>query len=514
MRGFHGAWVGFFIAFVGWFCYAPLMTTIRDHIDIEKGDIGTAGIVSVGSTIFTRFAVGPAIDKWGPRRCMAGLLFYGAPFVAMAGLFTQGPKTLILFRAAIGAAGATFVPCQAWTSLLFAPRIVGTANAFSAGWGNLGGGVTQIFMPAVMAMFIAFGIPESTAWRVSFLVPAALFAIIGFFIWNYTDDCPQGKFEVPENKARILAARAKVAEGESGPSLWVNHNVWLLFIQYGCCFGVELVVNNVMSIYLYDYFCVDGTEASMCDMKFIGEKPAVSFSNTTINGAVVEWCKADKDSECAGERALSKTMASTIAALFGLANLFARGMGGMISDSLFRKMGFRGRMWAQMICLFGVGIMCMLFSTVKNNVPLAIVILIGFSAFVQATEGTSYGMVPFLKPSQVGVAAGIVGAGGNTGAVVWSTMFKQIDHWPDVFFLIGLVAACSGLLSFVMEIHGARITPGFSKDDHLDDPRTAVDGVAGGPPSLSQSSGATPEVKPIAGGELTEVSIGAGVASA
>ena len=47
-------------------------------------------------------------------------------------------------RAAIGVVGGAFVPCQAWTSLLFAPRIVGTANAFSAGWGNLGGGVTQV----------------------------------------------------------------------------------------------------------------------------------------------------------------------------------------------------------------------------------------------------------------------------------------------------------------------------------------------------------------------------------
>ena len=80
--------MGFFIAFLGWFAYAPLMTTIRDYVDITKGDIGTAGIVSVGSTIFTRFAVGPAIDRWGPRRCMVRCQ---APLILLAPADSASP---------------------------------------------------------------------------------------------------------------------------------------------------------------------------------------------------------------------------------------------------------------------------------------------------------------------------------------------------------------------------------------------------------------------------------------
>jgi NNP family nitrate/nitrite transporter-like MFS transporter len=183
--------------------------------------------------------------------------------------------------------------------------------------------------------------------------------------------------------------------------------------------------------------------------------------------------------------------------------LFARGFGGFISDKLYRKMGFRGRIWAQMICLFGIAIACCCFSSVKNDIPLAIVLIIVFSMFVQATEGTTYGMVPFLKPSQTGVAAGIVGAGGNAGAVVWSTMFKSIDHWPDVFFMMGIAIAFSGLICVILEVHGARITPGFSKDDNLDEWKVAITGVhgsakilggvvTGSPPSLTAHSGHTP----------------------
>merc|ERR1712014_83336 len=52
----------------------------------------------------------------------------------------------ILIRMMIGCAGATFVTNQFWCSLMFAPNVVGTANATAAGWGNLGGGVTQIFI--------------------------------------------------------------------------------------------------------------------------------------------------------------------------------------------------------------------------------------------------------------------------------------------------------------------------------------------------------------------------------
>ena len=73
-------------------------------------------------------------------------------------------------------AGATFVTNQFWCSLMFSPNVVGTANATAAGWGNLGGGVTQIFMISVLFNpMVSSGMPANTAWRVAMIVPAVLF---------------------------------------------------------------------------------------------------------------------------------------------------------------------------------------------------------------------------------------------------------------------------------------------------------------------------------------------------
>src|SRR3546814_7337099 len=46
-------------------------------------------------------------------------------------------------RLMIGVIGASFVITQYHTSVMFAPNVVGTANAATAGWGNAGGGVAD-----------------------------------------------------------------------------------------------------------------------------------------------------------------------------------------------------------------------------------------------------------------------------------------------------------------------------------------------------------------------------------
>merc|ERR1712241_603028 len=112
--------------------------------------------------------------------------------------------------------------------------------------------------------------------------------------------------------------------------------------------------------------------------------------------------------------------ASVLAGCFGLMNLFARSVGGIVSDILFSKFGFPGRIWAQFLGLFFEGIFLLGFGFVDNSQPgyVALIVLLFFSIFVQMSEGTSYGIVPFMNPKQLACTSALVGAGGNLGAVI------------------------------------------------------------------------------------------------
>ncbi|CAN0524511.1 unnamed protein product, partial [Ectocarpus sp. 12 AP-2014] len=140
MRAFHFAWFGFFMAFVSWFAFAPLMKEIKADLGMTKNEVYNANISSVSSTILSRFIVGPLCDTFGARITSSTLLLMGCIPTFFAGLVNSATDVAVI-RFFIGVMGATFVCTQYWTSQVFAKEFVGTANATSAGWGNLGGGV-------------------------------------------------------------------------------------------------------------------------------------------------------------------------------------------------------------------------------------------------------------------------------------------------------------------------------------------------------------------------------------
>nr|WP_243665034.1 MFS transporter [Rhodothermus marinus] len=169
MRAFHMAWFAFFVCFFAWFGIAPLMKVVREELALTPAQVGNTIIASVAVTVLARMLIGRLCDRFGPRRTYAGLLVLGSLPVMAIGL-ANSYEAFLLFRLAIGVIGASFVITQYHTSLMFAPNIVGTANATTAGWGNLGGGVTQMVMPLVFAGFVGLGFTEAVSWRLAMLV--------------------------------------------------------------------------------------------------------------------------------------------------------------------------------------------------------------------------------------------------------------------------------------------------------------------------------------------------------
>jgi NNP family nitrate/nitrite transporter-like MFS transporter len=83
----------------------------------------------------------------------------------------------------------------------------------------------------------------------------------------------------------------------------------------------------------------------------------------------------------------------------------------------------RGRILVQATLLILEGA-CILVFAEMGNLPASVVMLTIFSIFVQGAEGSTYGIVPYVNRASPGAVAGIVGAGGPTGAVCFGLIFR------------------------------------------------------------------------------------------
>ena len=404
MRTFHLTWFAFFLAFFGWFGIAPLMAIVRDDLGLTKTQVGNTIIASVAITIVARLAIGWLCGRIGPRLAYSGLLVLGSIPVMSIGL-AQSYETFLLFRLAIGVIGGSFVITQYHTSVMFAPNVVGTANATTAGWGNMGGGVTQMAMPLVLAGVLMFGVGETVGWRVAMVVPGVALLLVGVAYYFFTQDSPEGNYSQLRAEGRMPSAAAT-----SGTFLEAiaDYRVWALFVIYGACFGVELTINNIAALYFHDRF------------------------------------------------ELSVATAGLIAGLFGLMNIFARTMGGMLGDKAGIRAGLKGRVFSLGVVLLLEGFALLLFSQMATLL-LAVGAMIVFSLFVQMSEGATFSVVPFINRRALGSVAGIVGAGGNAGAVAFGFLFRMESlDTQGALAIVGLFVLAASALVFLVRFSPAR----------------------------------------------------------
>jgi NNP family nitrate/nitrite transporter-like MFS transporter len=407
MRAFHVTWLTFFLCFFGWFGIAPLMAVIREELALTKAQIGNIIIASVSITIIARLFIGWLCDKVGPRVAYAALLGLGSLPVMGIGL-SNSYESFLLFRLAIGVIGASFVITQYHTSVMFAPNVVGTANAMAAGWGNLGGGVTQMVMPLVFAGFVGLGYTGAQAWRYSMVIPGVALLVMAFVYYFFTQDTPEGNLSDLRKTNPLYRAKAK----EAGGSFWSacrNPRVWGLFLAYGASFGVEITIDNIAAMYFIDNFNLGIQEAGL------------------------------------------------IAGLFGLMNLFARALGGIFGDKAGNRFGLSGRIVILFAFLLLEGLGIMLFSQM-TYLPLAIAAMLLFALFVKMSNGATYSVVPFIHDKGLGAVSGIVGAGGNLGAVLAGFLFKSeaITYREGLLYLGVAVAVASVISLFLLKPSASR----------------------------------------------------------
>lgn len=405
MRTFHLTWMAFFLCFFGWFGLAPLMTVVKTDLGLTKGQIGNIIIASVAATVIARIAVGKLCDSWGPRKTYTALLGICSIPVMTVGL-VHSYEGFLLFRLAIGVIGASFVVTQYHTSVMFDKKIVGTANAVAGGWGNLGGGVTNMVMPLIFAAFIGAGYLPESAWRLAMIVPGVALLIFAFIYYFFTKDTPSGNFdELPESvQNSTVKVKGTMTMAMKDP------RTWALFLAYGACFGIEITFDNIAALYFFENF------------------------DTTL------------------------AIAGILAGTFGFMNLFARALGGIVADKIGVKYGMsgKGRLLALLLAMEGIGIA--LFAQ-SSTLTIAVISMLCFAMFLKMANGVTYAIVPFVNQKAIGSVSGIVGAGGNVGAVLAGFLFKSSSiTYSQAFVYLGVAIACVAAVVALVNFDKMRTT--------------------------------------------------------
>ncbi|KAL0584887.1 hypothetical protein ABG067_005331 [Albugo candida] len=417
MRLFHTSWFSALFGFLGWYSIPPLMPVIRNTLALTDTQVLNSDIASTASTIITRIAVGPLLDKYGPRDVQSVLLWLGAIPIASAAFVTSATG-LTIVRFFIGFIGCIFVSNQYWTTISFARNVVGTANAIVAGFSVAGIGLAFLILPYVnIALESSSSISEDLAWRLTIALPALFLVIMGFLTRYGSDSSPLGNWKsYLEAKQKESQGHPKIGLLQAYKICLSDSNTLILIAHYAMCFGCELQLNNMGALYFYEEFLHPSCPQDI-----------------RVND--VESCHR-----------LSKTQAATIASLFGLMNLFSRGGGGLLSDKVNSRFGMKGRLWIQAALILSQSCFVLLLSR-TSSLGICILLYILVAIFAQATGGSTYSIVPYLSDAFTGVVAGLIGAGGNLGGVIFGFLFRSVQDRQTGLLYMSFIIAVSSILT-------------------------------------------------------------------
>ena len=132
---------------------------------------------------------------------------------------------------------------------------------------------------------------------------------------------------------------------------------------------------------------------------------------------------------------LPKITAALLAGVYPFINLFARPGGGYLSDKYGRKLTL-------IVTFSGVTLSFLALGNVDKSWSIYLVVLLTIfgGIFSKAGSGAVFAMVPLIQRRLTGQIAGMAGAFGNVGAVIFLTANSLVDY-DEFFMLIGMVSA-------------------------------------------------------------------------
>ena len=506
IRTLHYTWIAFFMTFYVWFNLAPLATTMLDDIGwLTPEHIKILLIANVALTIPARIIVGALIDRFGARIVFSSLMVLMAiPAVAfaMGDTFMQ----LLIARLVLSSVGAGFVVGIKMIAQWFTPKYMGRAEGFYAGWGNFGSAFAAMTLPWFAITFLGdwLGVGDS-GWRWAMAINGIVMGIYGVMYYFLVRDVPAGDklqktkktepmmvssygdlvqyliWSIPLMGAlAILAWRIGNVEIDGSPVL----SSTVLYIIYAVLF-LFYVVHAFKTLQInLPYLKAGVPEDEKYHWGSVAALNATYFANFGAELAVVSMLPAFFQltfsglTNSDGGTLVTATVAGFVAASFAFVNLVARPAGGYISD----KMTNRKR--TMLIYMGGIVIGFFLMANIgtwtgntvdglREVVPMfdgiwwlviAVVITVFASVFVQGAEGATFAIIPMVNKRMTGQIAGMAGAYGNVGAVIYLVLFSLVDSRTFFFILAGGALVAFVITLFMLQEPKGAFSEEFSRD--------------------------------------------------
>lgn len=477
-RILHLTWFAFFLSFVVWFNFAPFANTIAEQLGLTPAQKKTIGLCNVALTVPARVFIGMALDRWGPRRVYGTILLFAViPNTVFA--FAQSFEAMVFSRLALSVVGAGFVVGIRMVSEWFPPREVGTAEGVYGGWGNFGSAAAAFTLPVVAGI-----VGGDDGWRWAMFTVGVVAAVYGLCYLRLVQDTPDGvEYARPRRQGALEVTSRRSVFGLAALTVPINAVLALIawriwredVISDGVFVGVLAAVMVLLIVQEITVFRVnapalanDYPEEDQYPFRSVAVLCLAYFATFGSELAVVTMLPGF----FADTWGLGPATAGVAASGFAFMNLVSRPAGGILSDVL----GSRRRTLGALL----VGLLAgyLLLATLGPAWPwvLAIAACMFCSFFVQSGEGAVYAIVPLVKKRVSGQVAGLAGASGNVGAVVFLTANILVS--TRVFFLMIAGAAVVAIIanrwlvepanSFGSELLTDTPTPAEHDDETID----------------------------------------------